>query len=159
MLLSGPVARGLLEHRPRLGAVYSPALRIAQAALGCRASSLGSLGQLWRRHMGLHRCPRLRPALALHCPAADRRRMRSRGQPPGWSLRPHLGRSAGRIRSKWRWNLQTPETMGREKCTAGSRHHSTSTTCLRVWRFGWDGNYLKAQFIQTDPLQILLKRC
>lgn len=97
-------------HGSRLLLVYSPAPRTERAAPGCRAGSLGSSGQLQQPSRELHKCPGPRPARASHSPAADCRRKRSRARPPGWSLRPHLGRSAGRIRSKWRWNLQTPKT-------------------------------------------------
>lgn len=105
----------VLGPRPHL--VYSPAPRTARAALGCRAGIRGSSGQLQRPRRGLHRCPRPRPARGAHCPAAGHRRVRSRERPPGWSLRPHLGPSAGRIRSKWRLNLQTPETTGAREGT------------------------------------------
>ena len=107
-----PPGGWVLSRGPRLHPGYSPAPRTAPAARGCRAGSLGSSGQLQRPSRELHRCPRPRPAPASHCPAADCRRVRSRARPPGWSPRPHLGPSAGRIRSKWRWNLQTPETTG-----------------------------------------------
>lgn len=104
--------------------VYSPAPRIVRAARGCRASIRGSSGQLQRPRRGLHRCPRPRPARGAHCPAAGHRRVRSRELPPGWSLRPHLGPSAGRIRSKWRLNLQTPETTGGERGDIGGQRQA-----------------------------------
>lgn len=102
--------RWVLAHGARLHPVYSPAPRTAQEAQGCRAGSRGSSGLLQRPRRGLHRCPRPRPVRAAHCPVADRHRVRSRELPLGWRLRSHLGPSAGRIRSKWRWNLQIPET-------------------------------------------------
>lgn len=122
-------ARWVLACTPSPHSVYSPAPRTAWVALGCRAGTQGSSGQLQRRrHRGLHRCPRLCRVRAAHCPAACHRRVLSReSPPPGWSLRPHLGPSAGRTRSKWHWNLQTPETMG-----ARERAPKVRDGCLRL---------------------------
>lgn len=117
------LGRWVLVHRPRSHPLHSPAPRIARVAPGCRAGTQGSSEQLQRPHRGLHRCPRLCPARAVHCPAAGYHRGLSRELgPPGWSPRPRLRQSAGRIRSKWCWNLQTPETTGRE------RRHGRSET-------------------------------
>lgn len=109
---SCPQAGWVPVHRPRPHPAYSPAPRTAREAPGCRAGTQGSSEQLQLPRRGLHRCPRPRPARAAQCPTAGYRRVRSRERPPGWSLGPHLGPSAGRIRSKWRLNLQTPETTG-----------------------------------------------
>ena len=109
---SHPQAWRVLAHRPRPHPVYSPAPRTARAAPGCRAGTPDSSGPLQRPRKGLRRCPRPRPAPAARCPAAGYRRVLSRELRPGWSLRPRLRRSTGRIRSKWRWNLQTPGPTG-----------------------------------------------
>lgn len=117
--------RWVLAHRPGSHPLHSPMPHIARVAPGCRAGTQGSSGQLQQPHRGLHRCPGLCPAPAAHCPAAGYRRVLSREPRPGWSPRLHLGRSAGRIRSKWRWNLQTPETTGRgeREGMGGQRSH------------------------------------
>lgn len=110
--LHRPQALWVRAHRPGPHPVYSPAPRKARAAPGCRAGTPDSPGQLQRPSKGLRRCPRPRPARDAHCPVAGYRRVLSREPPPGWSPRPRLRRSTGRIRSKWRWNLQTPGTTG-----------------------------------------------
>lgn len=135
-----PLGRCVLVHRPRSHLLHSPAPRTARVAPGCRAGTQGSSGQLQRLRRGLHRCPRLCPAPAEHCPAAGYHRVLSREPPPpGWSQMPGLRQSLVRIRSKWRWNLPTPETMGaREKAwevrdpNTGLLLHSTSPRCHRV---------------------------
>lgn len=114
-----------LTEQPQTPPHHSPVHHTVGMALGHRAGTQGSSGQL---HRVLHRCPRQHPALAEHCPAADCHRVYSKEQRQRWRLRPHLTLIVGQFHSKWHWNLQTPETTKTRKESLEVKDPDTPST-------------------------------